>query len=161
MRTSLAVSTSIGALAVIASAAAAIATPTNHAAVTSSATVMHLLAHQHSEKSLDLADPGFGVGDMDLSAASLTRGTDDVGSFDGVCQVTIASKSKADQLCTQTLSLPRGSIVSTGTVASGRSGPAPFDWAITGGTGAYATARGYIHVLPGNKTVRLIVHLAR
>ena len=35
----------------------------------------------------------------------------------------------------------------------------PFDWAVTGGTGSYAGAHGFLHVVPGNRTVHMTLNL--
>lgn len=120
---------------------------------------MRLTGHQVSDKTIDVGRKGFSVGDDDLSMARLTEAGDQVASFDSACQVVFVSKGAAHELCRQTFTFAKGTIESSGEVTSSRSGPAPFDWAVTGGTGTYRNARGFVHVVPGNRTVQLIVHV--
>jgi hypothetical protein len=55
--------------------------------------------------------------------------------------------------------LHEGSVTFSGLNTFRGGGPAPFDWAITGGTGAYSQAVGYLHVIPGNRTVHMTLNL--
>lgn len=130
------------------------------ASASTSEQVIRLVASHQQEQSIDLGSPGFSVGDLDVTSARLGHAGHRVGRFDGSCQVTRLART-VDELCTQTLRLRGGEIVTTGSVTAGPSGPAPFAWAVTGGTGRYASARGYVEVRPGNRTVRLTVHLVR
>jgi hypothetical protein len=119
-----------------------------------------VVAHSAVDKTIDLGRKGFSVGDQELSAAKLTHGGKAYGHLDGTCVVTFATKAKADELCSQTFRLPGGSITTAGTVASTPQGPGPFDWAITGGTGDYADASGFVHVIPGNgPTIHMTIHV--
>ncbi|HWA65180.1 MAG TPA: hypothetical protein VG899_02270 [Mycobacteriales bacterium] len=121
--------------------------------------VIALVAHDNHDHDIDLGHKGFSVGDEDLSTAKLTMNGQAYGSIDGVCLATFVTKPTAHELCTQTLDLPNGSLVAVGTVTSSPQGPAPFDWSITGGTGSYADASGFVHVIPGNATVHMTIHV--
>ena len=154
MRTLVAAVAAAGITAVVGGATVALAQP--HSATGST---IKLAAHQTSEKSVDVGHKGYGPGDEDVSAARLTSGGTTAGTFDGVCTATLVAKTAGHQLCTQTFRLNKGEVTSTGSVTAGKAGPAPFNWAITGGTGSYAKARGYVHVIPGNKTVHMVMHL--
>jgi hypothetical protein len=114
------------------------------------------------DRTLDLGKKGFSVGDQELESARLTRGTSGFGTVDGVCEATLATRSVAHELCSNIFALPHGLITTAGEVTSSPSGPGPFDWAITGGTGRYAKARGYVHVIPGNgPTIQMTIHVTR
>lgn len=130
------------------------------ATASTSEQVIRLLGTHQSEQGIDLGRSGFSMGDLDVSTATLIHAGKVVGRFDGTCQVTRLART-ADELCTQTLKLRGGEIAATGVVTSTQSGPAPFAWAITGGTGRFAAAQGYVQVQPGNRTVHLTVHLVR
>lgn len=121
--------------------------------------VIAVVAHDNNDRNIDLGRKGFSVGDEDLSTAKLTKSGQAYGSLDGVCQATFVTKPTAHELCTQTFDLPGGSLVAVGTVVSSPTGPAPFDWSITGGTGSYADASGFVHVIPGNATVHMTLHV--
>ncbi|MGW7365372.1 hypothetical protein ACWGI8_18500 [Streptomyces sp. NPDC054841] len=92
---------------------------------------------------VDNGTPGPGVGDQIILTANLFRRGVGYGTEGAVCTRVAARTS----LCTGTFSLPRGQVtwqhVQTTPVGTP---PSDFDIAVTGGTGAYATARGYGHV---------------
>lgn len=122
--------------------------------------VIAIVAHDKSQKDIDLGHKGFSAGDEEVGTANLTKDGRAYGTFDSVCAVTYATKPAVHELCSQTFALPDGELTSSGTVVAGPSGPSPFDWAITGGTGHYAGATGFIHVVPGNHTVHLTINVA-
>ncbi|HEX3705167.1 MAG TPA: hypothetical protein VHV76_00930 [Mycobacteriales bacterium] len=117
-----------------------------------------IVAHQTVDKNLDLGHKGFSVGDQEMSSGKITKAGKAFGDTDGVCVATYVN-AKAHELCTQTFDLPDGSIAAVGTVVSSPRGPAPFDWAITGGTGPYAGATGFVHVIPGNRAVHMTINV--
>ena len=63
------------------------------------------------------------------------------------------------QQCSGAFSLTGGTVTFFGATIAGHHGPAPFDWAVTGGTGDYSRATGYLHVVPGNRTVHMTLQL--
>jgi hypothetical protein len=131
------------------------------ATASTSEQVIRLVGSHQSGQNIDLGRKGFSVGDLEISSARLSHAGRSIGRFDGTCQVTRLGKT-ADELCTQTLRMRGGEIVATGAVTSGPSGPAPYAWAITGGTGRFAAAHGYVEVRPSSgPSVHLVVHLVR
>jgi hypothetical protein len=122
--------------------------------------VIAVIGTHGSDKTIGVKPKGFSIGDQDVASTGLNRNGSPYGHFDGICEVTSASKSKANELCTETFSLPDGLISATGTVSSGPKGPSPFDWAITGGTGIYAGATGFVHVVPSNTPkIHMTIHV--
>jgi hypothetical protein len=154
MRTLLATLTATTLATTLGGAGVALALPDD--ATTSAIAV---IAHQQTDKQINAGPKGLSPGDRDVSSARLTHAGAAYGSFDSVCEVTLATKSSVHELCSQTFNLPEGAITSAGGVVSGARGPAPFDWAITGGTGPYAEATGSVHVVPGNRAVRMTINL--
>ncbi|WP_405575298.1 hypothetical protein OG317_35755 [Streptomyces sp. NBC_01167] len=92
---------------------------------------------------VDNGAPGVGIGDQIIITANLFRGGASYGTEGAVCTRVAAQTN----LCTGTFSLPRGQVAwqHLQTTSPGAP-PSDFDLAITGGTGAYATARGHGHV---------------
>ncbi|MFD3440472.1 hypothetical protein ACFWU3_23535 [Streptomyces sp. NPDC058685] len=92
---------------------------------------------------VDNGTPGTGVGDQIIITANLFRNGVSYGTEGAVCTRVAAQTT----LCTGTFSLPRGQVSwqHLQTIPVGAP-PSDFDLAITGGTGAYATARGHGHV---------------
>ncbi|MEV6653980.1 hypothetical protein [Streptomyces sp. NPDC051219] len=92
---------------------------------------------------VDGGTPGPGLGDQIIITANLFRRGVSYGTEGAVCTRVAAQTN----LCTGTFSLPRGQVtwqhLQTTPVGTP---PSDFDLAITGGTGAYVTARGYGHV---------------
>jgi hypothetical protein len=101
---------------------------------------------------LDLGSQGFSLGDQQIFADDLYdhQGGTKVGSDGVVCtvvRVTDATAGSGTAQCVATASLADGQITTQGFISfTGGVLPAPFQNAITGGTGAYATARGQITV---------------
>ncbi|MGW2558604.1 hypothetical protein ACWCXB_05010 [Streptomyces sp. NPDC001514] len=92
---------------------------------------------------VDNGAPGRGVGDQIILTANLFRRGVGYGTEGAVCTRVGAQTS----FCTGTFSLPRGQVswqhLQTTPVGTP---PSDFDVAVTGGTGAYATSRGYGHI---------------
>ncbi|MFP1628107.1 hypothetical protein ACLB9X_23735 [Streptomyces sp. 5K101] len=92
---------------------------------------------------VDNGTPGRGVGDQIIITANLFRRGVGYGSEGAVCTRVAARTTH----CTGTFSLPRGQVTWQHLQTTpGGAPPSDFDIAITGGTGAYATARGHAHV---------------
>ncbi|MDH6626483.1 hypothetical protein M2271_004300 [Streptomyces sp. LBL] len=84
-------------------------------------------------------------------------------SFDEVCTVTRTGPNDTSDLqCNITLSLSEGQITVQGVFSITGSGPGDITLAITGGTGCYQTAQGFIHAVNTSATeTQLTVHLIR
>ncbi|MGP3690685.1 hypothetical protein ACTVZO_39365 [Streptomyces sp. IBSNAI002] len=87
-----------------------------------------------------------GIGSQILITSDLARGNDDdYGKEATIC--TQMSPTPGAELCRGTWSLRDGEISWQHLQpAPGTAPPTEFDVAITGGTGAYSTARGYAHI---------------
>ncbi|WP_251017224.1 hypothetical protein [Streptomyces sp. ISL-1] len=92
---------------------------------------------------VDNGTPGPGIGDQIIITANLFRNGARYGTEGAVCTRVAADST----LCSGTFSLPRGQVswqhLKTTPIGTP---PSDFDIAITGGTGAYATVRGYAHI---------------
>lgn len=157
MRTVIAAAVTAGLLT--AAGRASMALSSAHAAPAPGST-LKLAAHQIQDKHVDVGRKGFSVGDFEAGAAKLTQGGTSAGTMNLVCTNTLVTRSASRQLCSVTLALPHGDISGSGGILSGPKGPAPFDWAIDGGTGSYVGAAGVIHVQPGHQTIHLTVHVS-
>jgi hypothetical protein len=88
------------------------------------------------------------LGDVSVITEDAYRGGKKVGTSDLSCTVVRADPAKhffAAQ-CFNTTVLPEGQITSQGYVTSDQIEQVPFEQAITGGTGAYRSARGVLTV---------------
>jgi hypothetical protein len=121
--------------------------------------VIRLTASGGGDHNIDLGRHGFSAGDMQVTSAALASGGHRAGRFIGSCQATRVTKSVEEQLCTWVFALHKGTISTTGNVSGTREGPGPFDFAVTGGTGQYAGAHGYLHVEPASRQPVFEVHL--
>ncbi|MFC5805001.1 hypothetical protein [Streptomyces formicae] len=92
---------------------------------------------------VDNGAPGRGIGDQIIITANLFRRGISYGTEGAVCTRVAPDTT----LCTGTFRLPLGQVtwqhLQTTRVGTP---PSDFDLAVTGGTGSYATARGYGHV---------------
>jgi hypothetical protein len=148
----------VAAIAVVGGAGAAVAASWP-ASAAPSARVIRLTASGGGDHNLDLGRKGFSAGDMQVTSAPVSTAGHRAGRFIGSCQAMRVTKTSEQQLCTWVFDLRGGSIATTGTVSSTRTGPAPFDIAITGGTGDYTGAQGYVHVEPASRRPVFEVHL--
>jgi hypothetical protein len=92
----------------------------------------------------------FGVGYVELVAGNDIQGRTKIGHDDAVQTLTRLSGGTADEVVSVTFALASGQIDAMGVVTSTPSGPGRFELAIIGGTGKYASARGYAAVVPAN-----------
>lgn len=124
--------------------------------------VFQIVARQTQIEHLDLGTRGPSLGDEIVHSGEILRNGSVVGVFGEVC-TTVRAGHEADEddlQCLGTAKLPEGQFTTHG-LASG-SGHEPTEVAITGGTGAYRTAHGYIHSVPISSTEnRITVHLIR
>lgn len=104
---------------------------------------------------------GLSLGDEFVSSGDLLDHSVTVGKFSSVCTVTReASVDDFDVQCSATFSLAQGDITAEGQATVTNGGPVDAYLAITGGTGIYRTAAGYIEADEVSKTVTdLTVHV--
>ncbi|MGH8970932.1 MAG: allene oxide cyclase barrel-like domain-containing protein [Actinomycetes bacterium] len=112
-------------------------------------TVIKLTAVAAQEAELDLGEEGFGLGDQFVFSDWLFRHGEQVGRDGGACTITHVDETTfaATAQCIGTLELPKGQITVQGLVTFTEEDP-PFWVAVTGGTGAYKTAKGQMKITP-------------
>ncbi len=129
-------------------------------AVARAGTVISFTLKETSNQSFELGKGhGVRVGWVQLNADDLMQGTKQIGHDGASCVITRFGGGTADDLCTITMVLPGGQIDLQGLTTSTKSGPGPFQLAITGGTGTYRTARGYAAVEP-TQTPKVTLHIS-
>jgi hypothetical protein len=120
---------------------------------------IQLTATTTASQDIDADPSGLSLGDYFVITENLFRQGKKVGTDHAVCTLTrleppTGTPKRFAVQCVVTLLLPEGQI----TVQGVRTGsltqplPRPFVWAITGGTGAYKTARGQIRIVDLNAT---------
>jgi hypothetical protein len=120
---------------------------------------IQLTATTFATQDIDADPSGLSLGDYFVATEDLFRQGKKVGSDHAVCTLTrlvprTGTPKRFAVQCVVTLLLPEGQI----TVQGVRTGsltqplPPPFVWAITGGTGAYKTARGQVRIVDINAT---------
>jgi hypothetical protein len=103
--------------------------------------IIHLTTKQVHQGFVDHGAAGFTMDDQFVFSNDLYRNGRKVGEDGGTCTVTRIPDGGAPTLhCLGTNSLPGGQISVQGLTAPGE----PFEFAITGGTGRYSQARGYV-----------------
>lgn len=149
------VGAAIAAVLTAAGATAAVASSATPASSRHSQTI-HLVARQTQARLLVLASPGHGpVGNQILTTDDVYRQAGKVGHDATVCQVMAdLGQAGARFQCTATVSLPEGQLTVQGLATMTETGSQPFTLAITGGTGAYRTARGQAQVIPVSESER-------
>jgi hypothetical protein len=126
--------------------------------------VFQLVARQTQISSIDVdGSSGRSRGGELVVSGNLLRDSATVGNFSEVCTTTrTASGNEFDLQCAGSFSLAQGQITFQGRFTITSAGPGDISFAITGGTGGYRTARGYIHAIAvGNTDTQLTVHLIR
>ncbi|MBL1096466.1 allene oxide cyclase barrel-like domain-containing protein [Streptomyces coffeae] len=135
-----------------------------HSANTGREQVLELVARQTQITFIDNDGPGTSQGDELVLAGDLLRGSAVVGSFDEVCTLTRVGPvpDTFSQQCVGTLSLADGDLTIQGVVRVTAAGPGVVTVAITGGTGRYRTAHGYINAVNTSDTeTDLTLHIIR
>jgi hypothetical protein len=103
--------------------------------------VISFTTKQAHQTLLDHGEPGFGVDDIVVFSNDLYQHGRKIGEDGGTCTVIrVAPDGEATMYCAGNNSLPDGQISVAGFAAPG----APFELAITGGTGRYRTAHGQV-----------------
>jgi hypothetical protein len=135
-------------------ASAATTTDSSHHGRT---TTLHFINRMVDGAQLDLGAPGLSLGDQRVFTDDLFQDGRRVGQDHGYCTVTritgTAPSRTVTSECLATAILPRGQITAQGTATGPEQGaPPPFANAVTGGTGAYRTARGEVRISPISNT---------
>lgn len=125
--------------------------------------VIHLTAVPTQITGIDLDPPGPSQGDELIVAGDLSRHSFQVGTFDETLTTTrINMDGSSTVQAVITLTLPKGHITAQGVFTINGPGPSDITLAITGGTGSYRTARGYIHAVNTSPTMtQVYIHLIR
>jgi hypothetical protein len=127
--------------------------------------VLRLVTRTDQFTLVDNDKDGPGLGDSLIISDRVFQGGKQVGTDGITCTFVTATAHSLTNHCVMTLSLRNGQITMQG-LSVGPAGPPRepfvFEMAITGGTGAYRSARGATKVvdLP-DETERLTVHLLR
>jgi hypothetical protein len=111
---------------------------------------------------LDLGEPGPSAGDTQVFLDDVQRNHRTIGTSAGSCTIATISETRLVVACTATLTLPEGSLTVQGAGDEDPTvGPTGYVWAVTGGTGRYAAARGEVAgtFRPGTDIVDLEVRL--
>jgi hypothetical protein len=117
-----------------------------------------LVGKQTSTGEVDLGKPGISVGDQRVVHEDLYRDGKKVGDHSAVC--TFTRVSPAALQCLGTFALPEGQFAAQSLLHL--PAPASVDVSITGGSGDYRTAQGFIRTVPAGETERhFTVHLER
>ncbi|MFF4350015.1 hypothetical protein [Streptomyces sp. NPDC001530] len=117
-----------------------------------------LVGKQTSAGEVDLGERGVSVGDQRVVHEDLYRDGKKVGDHSAVC--TFTQVNPAALQCLGTFALPEGQFAAQSLLHL----PAPpsVDVSITGGSGAYRTAQGFVRTVPAGETERhFTVHLQR
>lgn len=123
---------------------------------------IELVSKVVQEADVDVPPTGeFGLGDGFVFADDLFDGSEKVGEDAGQCTVVRldAIAQSGTVQCVATLSLPKGQITVQGLITFVGEEDPPFVLPITGGSGAYKTARGEIKVTPGENGDHLTIFL--
>ncbi|MGV9991625.1 allene oxide cyclase barrel-like domain-containing protein [Streptomyces sp. NPDC003374] len=117
-----------------------------------------LVGKQTSAAEVDLGKPGVSVGDQRVVHEDLYRHGVKVGDHSTVC--TFTRVDPAALQCLGTFSLPEGQFAAQALLHLPAS--SSVDVGITGGSGDYRTARGFVRTVPAAETERhFTVHLQR
>ena len=114
-------------------------------------TTIHFIARTFDSAQLDLGTQGLSLGDQAIFTDELFQDGRRLGEGHGVCTITritgTAPSRTLTNECLITGMLARGQMTIQGAFVFPKQGmAAPHSLAVTGGTGAYRTARGEVHV---------------
>ncbi|AVH54755.1 hypothetical protein C4B68_01825 [Streptomyces dengpaensis] len=122
------------------------------------AEIFELVGKQTAIKDLDLGEKGISLGDQRVIHEDLYRDGEKVGDHSVICTYTHVSPAALQ--CLGTFSLPDGQFAAQALLHL----PAPsyVDVGITGGSGDYRSAQGFVRTVPAGETERhFTVHLKR
>lgn len=145
-----------GAFAIASLAPAGAATSTSGHVVDQREKTFELVGKQTSLEDLDLGRTGISPGDQRVIHEDLYRDGEKVGDHSVVCTYTHVDPAALQ--CLGTFSLPEGQFAAQALLHL----PAPsyVDVGITGGSGEYRTAQGFVRTVPAGDTERhFTVHL--
>jgi hypothetical protein len=138
------------ALAGAPAASAATPSPSNTPSAQQGSEVVQLVAKQTQSEPVDLGKKGLSLGDELVIAEDLYRNGKKVGDHSVVCTYVHLNPSALQ--CVGTFALPEGQIA--GQALLHLPAASSVDVAVTGGTGAYRAARGYVRTVPAGQTER-------
>ncbi|MFI0815576.1 hypothetical protein ACH4TX_02275 [Streptomyces sp. NPDC021098] len=124
--------------------------------------VFDLIARRTQTSYVDVGTPGPSQGDEFVIRGDVLQGSAVVGHFGEVCTFTGVGPTPDafDQQCVATFTLPDGDLTIQGLISITAAGPADAELAITGGTGRYRTAHGFVRGVNTNATDTAVsVHL--
>ncbi|MFF0067236.1 hypothetical protein ACFYRC_38240 [Streptomyces sp. NPDC005279] len=164
-RVGLSAATGMAALLVCSSPASAASGP-GAGSISGREQVFDLVATQTQGSPLIDVDDSSGPsqGEEFVQSGNLFYGGAVVGTYGQTCTLTrTAPADEFDMQCVADISLPTwGQITAQGRFTVTAAGPGDIDFAITGGTGVYRTARGTIHAVRVSDTeTHLTVRLIR
>jgi hypothetical protein len=140
-------------------AAALIASPTQ---ASHKDRVLTLTGKTLANEQVDVGKPGPSLGDINVITEDVYRNGKRVGTSDITCTVVRIQMPKFAAECFNTTTLPGGQITAQGIVTSDQIEQAPFEQAVTGGTGAYEGVGGVLTVdEAGDKPAELTFELSR
>jgi hypothetical protein len=120
---------------------------------------IHITSVTAQDAIIDAPPADFSVGDVYVVSEDLFKGTKQVGDAGGDCTTVRIADTASVVWCTETFRLAEGQIVAQGLVTFDPAvGGTEFTWAITGGTGAYSTARGEVDIAESNGGVNSDLH---
>jgi len=152
--------TTVAAAVLIAGAASAVAVLPTADARESMRLVTIAVPERNTD--LDLGEPGPTAGDANVFVDDVQRDGRTVGTSAGSCTIATITETRLVGACAATVTLPEGALTVQGAFDEDpRVGPGDFVWAVTGGTGRFAKARGEVAgtFRPGTDTVDLEVRL--
>ncbi|MGW1587992.1 allene oxide cyclase barrel-like domain-containing protein [Streptomyces sp. NPDC002386] len=122
------------------------------------AETIQLVAKQTQSHTVDTGRKGPSLGDQLITAEDLYQDGKKVGDHAVVCTYVHIGPDALQ--CLGTFALPRGQI--TGQALLHLPSHSPVDVAVTGGSGTYNGAGGYVHTVPAGTTERhLTFHISR
>ncbi|MET8546261.1 hypothetical protein ABZW03_37395 [Kitasatospora sp. NPDC004799] len=104
--------------------------------------VLELKVQNDQYEALDLGPVGPSLGDMDVYSGTAVQDGRSVGRGGGSCQVVQIDGGGVTTQCLITMAVDGGSLTMQSLWTKGSS--TPLDMAVTGGTGAYASAHGTV-----------------
>ncbi|MGP4086635.1 allene oxide cyclase barrel-like domain-containing protein [Streptomyces sp. KR55] len=120
--------------------------------------VFELVGKQTASEELDLGEEGISLGDQRVIHEDLYRDGEKVGDHSVICTYTRVSPAALQ--CLGTFALPEGQFAAQALLHL--PAPSSVDVGITGGSGDYRNAQGFVRTVPAGETERhFTVHLKR